>query len=301
MICVIGPTASGKTLFAVRLAERFNGEIISADSRQVYRGMDIGTGKDLAEYGNIKYHLIDVVNAGEKYDVFCYQQDFDRAYNDIVQRGKIPVLCGGSGLYIEAAIGKTVHCYVPENLELRAALESLTDAELSAMLAKEIPLHNHTDTKIRERCIRAIEIALFKKQCKMPERKPPPNIIFTLDFDAAVLRSRIDNRLLQRLNDGMVEEVQRLLQNDVTSELLRYYGLEYRHITEYLLKDKTPESKREMVLRLRFAINQLAKRQRTWLRGMERRGYTIHHIDGALPLDKQIEIAASVAKKIIII
>ena len=285
MICVIGPTASGKTSFAVRLAEKFNGEIISADSRQVYSGMDVGTGKDLAEYGNVKYHLIDVVNAGEKYDVFHYQQDFDKVYSDIVQRNKMPVLCGGSGLYIEAAIGKTVHCYVPENPELRTKLESMTDTELGVMLAKEVPLHNHTDTEIRERCIRAIEIALFKKKCKMPERTPPPSVIFTLDFDAAVLRSRIDNRLLQRLNNGMVEEVRGLLHKGVTAELLRYYGLEYRHITEYLLKGETSENKNEMVLRLRFAINQLAKRQRTWLRGMERRGYTIHHIDGMLPLD----------------
>jgi tRNA dimethylallyltransferase len=297
MICVIGPTASGKTSFAVKLAEKFNGEIISADSRQVYRGMDIGTGKDLAEYGDIKYHLIDIANAGEKYDVFHYQHDFDKAYNDIVQREKMPVLCGGSGFYIEAAIGKTTHCYVPENPELRATLANMTDCKLGKMLAKEIPLHNHTDTEIRERCIRAIEIALFKKNCKVSERTPPPSIIFTLDFEAEVLRERIDKRLRQRLDNGMIEEVRGLLLGGVKVELLRYYGLEYRYITEYLLKGETSENKEEMTLRLRFAINQFAKRQRTWLRGMERHACKIHHIDGTLPLAEQIASATKIINR----
>ncbi|MDR0762956.1 MAG: tRNA (adenosine(37)-N6)-dimethylallyltransferase MiaA [Bacteroidales bacterium] len=288
MICVIGPTASGKTSLAVEVAKIFNGEIISADSRQVYRGMDIGTGKDLSEYDNIKYHLIDIAVAGEKYDVFRYQQDFDKAYSDTVQRGKMPVLCGGSGLYIEAAIGKTTHCFVPEDPILREMLASMTDEQLGAMLAKEVPLHNHTDTEIRERCIRAIEIALFKKKHCVAERTPPPNIIFTLDFDAEILRMRIDRRLMQRINSGMIEEVRSLLSSGIKSELLRYYGLEYRYITEYLLKGETQQNKDEMIRLLRFAINQFAKRQRTWLRGMERRGYTIHHIDGMLPLKEQV-------------
>jgi tRNA dimethylallyltransferase len=298
MICVIGPTASGKTSLAVKLAEMFNGEIISADSRQVYRGMDIGTGKDLSEYGDIKYHLIDVAATGEKYDVFRYQQDFDKAYNDVAQRGKTPVLCGGSGLYIEAAIGKVTHCYVPEDPELRVMLANMTDGELGEMLAKEIPLHNHTDIEIRERCIRAIEIALFKKKHFVAERTPPPNVIFTLDFDAETLRTRIDKRLQQRLENGMIEEVRGLLSNGIKAELLRYYGLEYRYITEYLLKGETQQNKDEMVRLLRFAINQFAKRQRTWLRGMERRGYTIHHINGTLPLKEQAaEAAANVIQK----
>jgi tRNA dimethylallyltransferase len=293
MICVIGPTASGKTSFAVELAKMFDGEIISADSRQVYRGMDVGTGKDLAEYGDIKYHIIDVVSAGEKYDVFRYQQDFDKAYNDIVQRGRMPVLCGGSGLYIEAAIGRVTHCYVPEDPELRITLADLSDDRLSAMLASEIPLHNRTDTETRERCIRAIEIALFKKNNIIAKRVPPPSVIFTLDFKAETLRERIDERLRLRLDNGMIEEVRGLLHQGIKADLLRYYGLEYRYITEYLLEGETQENKKEMVLRLRFAINQFAKRQRTWLRGMERRGYTIPHIDGTLPMAARI---ADVAK-----
>jgi tRNA dimethylallyltransferase len=292
MICVIGPTASGKTSFAVELAKMFDGEIISADSRQVYRGMDIGTGKDLAEYGDIKYHIIDVVPAGEKYDVFRYQQDFDKAYNDIVQRGKMPVLCGGSGLYIEAAIGRVTHCYVPEDPELRMALADLSDDRLGAMLASEIPLHNRTDTETRERCIRAIEIALFKKNNFVVERTPPPSVIFTLDFEAETLRERIDERLRQRLDDGMTEEVRGLLHQGVAADLLKYFGLDYRYITEYLLKGETSENKKEMTQRLRFAINQFAKRQRTWLRGMERRGYAIHHIDGTLPTADRIVYVA---------
>jgi tRNA dimethylallyltransferase len=290
MICVIGPTASGKTSFAVKLAEIFDGEIISADSRQVYHGMNIGTGKDIAEYGAVKYHLIDIADAGEKYDVFHYQQDFDKTYNDIIQRGKTPVLCGGSGLYIEAAIGRVTHCYVPENPELRGMFANMTDEELGKMLAREIPLHNHTDTATRERCIRAIEIALFKKKHIDAERIPPQSTIFTLDFDAEMLRMRIDKRLQQRLNGGMIEEVRGLLHSGVGTELLRYYGLEYRYITDYLLKGEIQHNRDEMVRLLRFAINQFAKRQRTWFRGMERRGYTIHHIDGTLPLAEQISV-----------
>jgi tRNA dimethylallyltransferase len=282
---IIGPTASGKTTLAVEVAKRCNGEIISADSRQIYKGMDIGTGKDLEEYGNVPYHLINIANAGEKYDVFHYQQDFDKAYKDIVNRGKTPVLCGGSGLYIEAATGEINYCPVPENKQLRETLATYSDEELGKTLAEEISLHNHTDTETRERCIRAIEIARFKKDNLTVKRTPPPYKLFTIDFTPEVLRERIEKRLNERLNNGMIDEVENLLSSGVSAETLKYYGLEYRYITEYLTMK---QDKQEMITRLRFAINQFAKRQRTWIRGMERRGYKINHIDGTLPLAEQV-------------
>ena len=281
---VLGPTASGKTRLAVRLAARINGEIISADSRQVYRGMDIGTGKDLDDYEfegqKIPYHLIDTVAAGERYNVYRYQHDFFEVFRDIRARGAIPVLCGGSGMYIEAVCRSFDMPQVAENKELRSSYEALSQQELVAILQTYGPLHNTTDTQSRKRLIRAIEIAEYRSRCKsVVSNVDYPKIdpfIVGLSLPVEERRARIDRRLEERLQNGMVEEAERLMKEGLTLEDMIYYGLEYKYLALYLAKMMSFE---EMKKQLQIAIHQFAKRQMTWFRGMERRGLQIHWVD----------------------
>ena len=282
LICVLGPTASGKTRYAVNLARQINvilerpaAEIISADSRQVYRGMDIGTGKDLNEYEEIPYHLMDIVDAGTKYNIFEYQRDFEKAYKDIVDRGGIPILCGGSGLYIEAATCGYSLPEVAPNPELRAELEKKSDEELIAQLASLKPLHNNTDYDTRKRLIRALEIAIYEAEHPVNRSSYLPKNTYYIGtlVSREVRNAKIDARLDARLEEGMVEEVRSLLDKPIPAEDLIYYGLEYKFVTLYLIGELTLE---EMRTQLATAIHQFAKRQMTWFRGMERKGITIH-------------------------
>lgn len=282
LICVLGPTASGKTRYAVNLARQINvilerpaAEIISADSRQVYRGMDIGTGKDLNEYEEIPYHLMDIVDAGTKYNIFEYQRDFEKAYKDIVDRGGIPILCGGSGLYIEAATCGYSLPEVAPNPELRAELEKKSDEELIAQLASLKPLHNNTDYDTRKRLIRALEIAIYEAEHPVNRSSYLPKNTYYIGtlVTREVRNAKIDARLDARLEEGMVEEVRSLLDKPIPAEDLIYYGLEYKFVTLYLIGELTLE---EMRTQLATAIHQFAKRQMTWFRGMERKGITIH-------------------------
>jgi tRNA dimethylallyltransferase len=289
LICVVGPTASGKTRYAVRLAREINrllketshagkgAEIISADSRQVYRGMDIGTGKDLSEYEEIPYHLMDIVDAGEKYNIFEYQRDFERAYKDIVDRGGIPILCGGSGLYVEAATCGYSLPEVPADPELRTKLEKQSTEELIARLAGLKPLHNHTDYDTRKRLIRALEIAIYEAEHPVNRTAFLPKNTYYIGtlVDRDERNARIDRRLDARLEEGMVEEIRGLLEgaDPVPAEDLIYYGLEYKFVTLYIIGELTYE---QMRTQLATAIHQFAKRQMTWFRGMERKGIHIH-------------------------
>jgi len=282
LICILGPTASGKTKHAVKLAMETGGEIISADSRQVYRGMDIGTGKDIADYSadgiSVPYHLIDIVNAGEKYNIFRYQRDFINAYKDIIARGKQPILCGGSGLYIEAATRGYALPEVPPDPQLRDELEKFTMEELSARLASMKSPHNVSDLDSKKRVIRALEIAVFES--KSPVIREEPLAIKTKYIGISVSReernARIDQRLKERLQNGMIEEVERLIASGIAPENLIYYGLEYKFVTLYLTGKL---SYVEMEFQLATAIHQFAKRQMTWFRGMERRGIHIEWVE----------------------
>ncbi|MCF0188719.1 MAG: tRNA (adenosine(37)-N6)-dimethylallyltransferase MiaA [Bacteroidaceae bacterium] len=274
LITILGPTASGKTSIAVSLAARIGGEIISGDSRQVYRGMDLGTGKDLDEYGDIPYHLIDICPAGEKYNVFRFQNDFLAAYNDIVARHRTPILCGGSGLYIESVLRGYRLQDVPQNDELRASLAGKSIEELTGILSSYKSLHNTTDVDTAKRAIRAIEIEEFYRTHPIDER-PFPHIdsyVIGVDVPREVRRERISRRLRARLDSGMVEEVRALLTRLAPEDLI-YYGLEYKFLTLYIIGRLTYDG---MVTQLETAIHQFAKRQMTYFRGMERRGVTIH-------------------------
>ncbi|MBO4891139.1 MAG: tRNA (adenosine(37)-N6)-dimethylallyltransferase MiaA [Prevotella sp.] len=297
MITILGPTASGKTPVAARLAAEIGGEIISADSRQVYRRMDIGTGKDLADYivdgRQIPYHLIDIQEPGTKYNLFEYQQDFFDAYEDIRSRGAVPVLCGGTGLYIEAVLKGYHLSPVPQNQVLRDSLEGKSLAELTEMLkalkAKTgSNMHNTTDVDSCQRVIRAIEIETYNIEHPTPRRELPPvdSLIIGIDIDRELRREKITRRLKVRLEEGMVDEVRALLDEGIPAEDLVYYGLEYKFVTEYLTGQASYE---EMCTRLEIAIHQFAKRQMTWFRGMERRGFTIHWINATLPMEEKIE------------
>jgi len=293
LIAIVGPTASGKTQLAAHLAARLNGEVISADSRQVYRGMTIGTGKDLDDYvvdgKAIPYHLIDIVDAGYKFNVFEYQQYFIDVYSDIKKRNRLPILCGGSGLYIDAVLRGYRLLPVPENPELRQELETKTDDELAAILASYKKLHNTTDLDTRKRTIRAIEIEEHYRHQPV-DPKPFPairSIVFGVKHQRAVEMKRIRERLAQRLNAGMVDEVKALLSAGLTADDLIYYGLEYKYITEYLV-GKHPYD--EMFEKLYIAIRQFAKRQMTWFRGMERKGFTINWIPGELTIEEKISL-----------
>ena len=292
LITILGPTASGKTTLAAHLAARLgDAEIISADSRQVYRGMDIGTGKDLADYKvdgqDIPYHLIDICDAGEKYNLFRFQQDFHTAYDCILRRHHTPVLCGGTGLYIESVLKGYKMEAVPENPALREQLKDHTLSELKAILENYKTLHNVTDLDTTKRAIRAIEIQAYYREHGTLERDIPAleSHIVGIAIDRNLRRERISRRLRYRLEqEDMVGEVRRLLEH-VSAEDLIYYGLEYKYLTLYVLGQLSYD---EMVSRLEIAIHQFAKRQMTWFRGMERRGFTIHWIDGTLPLEEQI-------------
>lgn len=297
MITILGPTASGKTSLAAHLAADIDAEIISADSRQVYRGMNIGTGKDLDDYvvdgQPVPYHLIDIVEPGTKYNVFEFQQDFLNAYNDILSRGKKPVFCGGTGLYIEAVLKGYRLLPVPENKVLRTDLEGKSLEELTKMLLRLKQengscMHNTTDVDSPKRAIRAIEIELFYQHTPVEERSFPKidNIIIGVSIDRETRRKKITHRLHQRLESGMIDEVRTLLEHNISPEDLIYYGLEYKFVTEYLIGRTSYD---EMVHTLEIAIHQFAKRQMTWFRGMERRGFTINWIDAALPMNDKIK------------
>ena len=296
MITILGPTASGKTPVAARLAAEIGGEIISADSRQVYRRMDIGTGKDLADYvvdGKlIPYHLIDIREPGTKYNLFEYQQDFFDAYQDIRSRGAVPILCGGTGLYIEAVLKGYKLSPVPQNQELRDSLEGKSLEELTQMLTElkaktSSNMHNTTDVDSCQRAIRAIEIESYNLQHPLPKRELPPveSVIIGIDIDREMRREKITRRLKARLEEGMVDEVKALLAEGIPADDLIYYGLEYKFVTEYLVGQTSYD---EMFTRLEIAIHQFAKRQMTWFRGMERRGFDINWIDATLPIEEKV-------------
>lgn len=304
MITILGPTASGKTPVAAALALRTGGEIISADSRQVYRRMDIGTGKDLADYvvegQHIPYHLIDIAEPGTKYNLFQYQQDFHNAYDDICSRGKQPILCGGTGLYIEAVLGGYQLSPVPQNPTLRDALVSKTLDELTAMLLElkrrnGSNMHNHTDVDTAQRAIRAIEIETYNLEHPTPERQLPPvdSLIIGIDIDRNLRREKITRRLKARLEEGMVDEIRSLVKEGINPDDLIYYGLEYKFVTEYAVGNMSYD---EMFRQLEIAIHQFAKRQMTWFRGMERRGFHINWIDATLPMDAKVETIMQMAK-----
>ena len=292
LITILGPTASGKTPLAAALADKLHTEIISGDSRQVYRRMDLGTGKDLVDYvvdgRPVPYHLIDIVEPGYKYNVFEYQRDFLKAYEEITSRGKLPILCGGTGMYIESVLKGYRLLPVPENLELRASLEGKSLEELTRILEGYKKLHNSTDVDTAKRAIRAIEIEEYYKQ-QPPEYREFPSLkslIVGVDIDRELRREKITRRLKQRLDEGMVEEVRGLLEEGIPAENLIYYGLEYKFLTQYAIGELTFD---EMFHQLETAIHQFAKRQMTWFRGMERRGFKIHWLDATLPMDVKTE------------
>jgi len=283
MLTILGATAGGKTSVAARMAYILDGEIISADSRQVYRGMDLGTGKDLEDYvvegKQIPYHLIDIVDAGYKYNVYEYQKDFLRVYDDLKKRNKFPVFCGGSGMYLEAVLKGYKLIPVPANEELRKKLEQKDTEELISILKSFKTLHNTTDIDSRKRVIRAIEIETFYDETKDIDDYFPKikSLIVGIKFDRNSRRKRISERLKQRLNEGMIDEVKRILDSGVSPEDLIYYGLEYKFLTQYVIGEISYD---EMFKQLETAIHQFAKRQMTWFRGMERKGFKIHWIDG---------------------
>lgn len=296
LITVTGPTASGKTSFACQLAYALNTEIISGDSRQVYRSMDIGTGKDLGDYivngKNIPYHLIDIREAGEKYNIYEYQHDFHKVYTDIRSRGKLPVLCGGSGLYIESVLRGYSLVNVPENKELRAKYENYSLQELTKILESYKALHNTTDVDTAQRAIRAIEIEEYKKNHPLEQNEFPPlnSLVIGVSIDRELRRKRISDRLKIRLDEGMIDEIKSILNKGVNPEDLIYYGLEYKYVTLYILGELTYD---EMLSQLEIAIHQFAKRQMTWFRGMEKRGVHIHWLDVTQPVDERIDTVIS--------
>ncbi len=292
LITILGPTASGKTPFATALAYELNGEIISADSRQIYTGMDLGTGKDLQDYTvcgtSIPYHLIDIAEPGYKYNVFEFQRDFLAAYEDIRERGKSPILCGGTGMYLESVLKGYKLLPVPENPELREKLADRSLTELTEMLSSYKELHNSTDVDTVKRAIRAIEIEEYYREYEREHRDFPQikSLIVGIRIEREARREKISRRLCQRIEEGMVEEVRTLLANGLTAADLIYYGLEYKYLTLYVTGALTYE---EMVGQLEIAIHQFAKRQMTWFRGMEKRGFTIHWIESELPTEEKIE------------
>jgi len=292
LITILGPTASGKTAVAAKVASVLDGEVISADSRQVYRGMDLGTGKDYADYivdeKPIPYHLIDIVDAGYEYNVFEYQKDFLKVFDEVSNRGKLPVMCGGSGLYLEAVLKNYKMIQVPINETLRQMLEGKSLDELTDILKNyKSDLHNQTDIENEKRAIRAIEIEEYylskpEMNTGMPDIR---SLVVGVQFDRQTRRKRITSRLRQRLREGMLDEVQRLLDSGLTPEQLTYYGLEYKFMTQHLTGELTYQ---EMFDGLNVAIHQFAKRQMTWFRRMEKQGIEIRWLDGFMPLDEKI-------------
>ena len=293
LVTILGPTATGKTGLAAHLAAKLNGEVISADSRQVYRGMDLGTGKDYSDYFvdgiEIPSHLIDIEHAGVHYNVYRFQTDFVRIFEDIVERGKFPVLCGGSGLYIESVLKNYKLIEVPPNKELRKELEGKSLAELTQiLLSLKSNLHNETDVETDRRAIRAIEIEKYYAENPQLDSHFPKieSLNIGIDFNRELRRQRISTRLKQRLEEGMLDEVQHLLDSGLSPEQLIYYGLEYKYLTLHLTGELTYE---EMFRQLEIAIHQFAKRQMTWFRGMEKRGTKIHWINGQLPMEEKVD------------
>jgi tRNA dimethylallyltransferase len=292
MITILGPTASGKTALAVQLAYKLNGEVISADSRQVYRGMSIGTGKDLSEYTvngvKVPYHLIDITNPGYEYNIFEYQRDFLKAWNDITSRGKLPVLCGGSGMYLESVLRKYRLKKTEPGGETYNSLSQKTDEELKEMLFSFKTPHNTTDLLDRNRLIRAILISMTpdEKAGEMVFPDQMPSLVFGIHWERTLLRERITKRLQTRLEQGMIEEVKELLNRGMTADQIKFYGLEYRYIMLYLEQQMDYN---EMFIRLNIAIHQFAKRQMTWFRKMERNGILIFWLDGTASLENNLE------------
>lgn len=292
LITILGPTASGKTSLAVALAARLKTEIISGDSRQVYRRMDLGTGKDLSDYVvdgyKVPYHLVDIVEPGYKYNVFEYQRDFLVAYEDIKARGLLPILCGGTGMYLESILKGYRLLPVPENKELRERLASKSLEELTDILSRYKKLHNSTDVDTVKRAIRAIEIEEYYLTQDVNARSFPEihSLIIGVDIDRNLRRQKITNRLKKRLQEGMVDEVKALLEEGINPDDLIYYGLEYKYLTLYAVGKLSYD---EMFSQLEIAIHQFAKRQMTWFRGMERRGFQIHWIDAEAPLNENVE------------
>jgi tRNA dimethylallyltransferase len=294
LVTIVGHTAAGKTAFAANLAHQIGGEVISADSRQVYRGMDIGTGKDYNDYLiegiRVPAHLIDILDAGCEYNVYLFKRDFSRVFTDLSERGIMPVLCGGSGLYVESVLRNYHLLNVPHDSGLREKLEAKSYEELEGILKLYGPLHNITDTVSRKRLIRAVEIAMY--QADHPEissqEKELNSLVLGIKFERSLRRERITQRLRERMKEGMVEEVEGLLAGGVTTEKLDYYGLEYRFVGKYIQNEISYD---EMLSKLNTAIHQFAKRQMTYFRGMERRGISIHWLDGELSLEEKIERA----------
>ncbi len=292
LIVITGPTATGKTRLAACVAAELKGEVISADSRQVYRGMDIGSGKDLSDFivddVSIPCHLVDIAEPGEEYNVYAFQNDFINSYHDIITRNKQPILCGGTGLYVEAAVSGYRLLNVPENKNLRDELSKRTMPEMAEMLGLIKKMHNVTDTTDRARLVRAIEIATYEAEHRELIMDYPDfdHRIFAMYFERGVLRERITARLRQRIDEGMIDEVKQLLQRGLEPEQLMFYGLEYRYITMYVTGSISYDT---MFKKLNTAIHQFAKRQMTWFRRMERKGFQIHWIDGNKNLDAKIE------------
>lgn len=297
LITILGPTASGKTQLAARLAYELKGEVISADSRQVYRGMTIGTGKDLDDYEvcgtHIPYHLIDICEPGTKYNLFKYQEDFFSVYETLQRKNVQPILCGGTGLYIEAVLKGYHLSPVPQNEQLRSSLEGKTLQELTAILDQlkrqnHSAMHNTTDVDSCQRAIRAIEIETYNLQHPTPERELPPvsSLVVGVQIDRDERRRKITDRLRKRLEHGLIEEVRGLLESGIPADDLIYYGLEYKYVTEYVIGRRSYD---DMFKNLEIAIHQFAKRQMTWFRGMERRGVRIHWLNAMLPLDDKCD------------
>lgn len=300
LIAILGPTASGKTAFAASLAYQIKGEIISADSRQIYRGMDLGTGKDLEDYiindQSIPYHLIDIADPGYKYNVFEYQRDFLECYYKVLDNGSFPILCGGTGLYLESVLKGYNLMPVPENPELRDKLADKSLDELTEILGKYKKLHNKTDVDTVKRAIRAIEIEEYYAENVINSREFPQfkSLIIGLDIERDLRREKITRRLKERISQGMVEEVKGLLDKGIAAEDLIYYGLEYKYLTLYVTGEIEFD---EMVRSLEIAIHQFAKRQMTWFRGMERRGFEIHWINAAAGMNEKIKEAMRLLNK----
>lgn len=302
LIVILGPTACGKTTFAAHLAKKMgNAEIISADSRQVYRGMSIGTGKDLVDYvvdgDPIPYHLIDICDAGEKYNVYRYQNDFFEAFEDITSRGKMPIMCGGTGLYIESVLKGYRMINVPPDYELRSRLENKSLSELEEILKGYRELHNTTDTDTCQRAIRAIEIEEYYKNHGEIEDTPLPELrplVIGLDIERNARRDKISSRLEARVKEGMIAEIKSLLDSGVKAEDLIYYGLEYKFVTQHVIGELSFE---EMIEQLEIAIHQFAKRQMTWFRGMEKRGTHIEWIDALKSMDEKVGTALEMIRQ----
>ncbi len=304
VVAVVGPTACGKTRRAVSIASAFDGEVISGDSRQVYRGMDIGTGKDLDEYGDVRYHLIDIADAGEKYNLHKFLTDFRKAKDDIQRRGKLPVLCGGTGMYVEAALSGLVMPEVSRNEELRSAFSGKSLEELTEILSTYKTLHNTTDVDTRDRALRAIEIQEYYREhpeaaaaADRTTASPLKSLVIGIDIPREARRERISQRLDSRLEEGMIDEINGLIKNGVKPEDLIYYGLEYKYVTLHAMGQL---SLSEMRRQLEIAIHQFAKRQMTWFRGMEKRGITIQWLPYDMPEEEFIcKVGEWIGKKIL--